>query len=106
MKKVKFSPVTEVKQIEAREEPVINTLVGKKKKKKVAPTLVAPAAAPAQEPSTSEKDGAEATATEEKKRSCEEIESPSYEPEEPLVNVLLPKKKKKVSGSSTPVATM
>lgn len=75
-------------------QPVINMLVGKKKKKRIAPTLVT--------------EGAE-TSTTDKKRSAEEAAPvvPSTESQGGVkVNILMAKKKKKVAGSSTPVPTI
>ena len=91
-KKVTFSQVNQVKQIEPRQPAVIvNTLVGKKKKKKIAPTLVTPAQQ-------------QQTQNSGEKRSIEE--APAAAPlQENGINILVPKKKKKVLGSSTPVPT-
>ncbi|KAL7552977.1 hypothetical protein ACHAWF_017196 [Thalassiosira exigua] len=85
-RRVTFSPVSEVKQIQSRQiEPVtINTLVPKKKKKKiVATTNMAPS------PSTTDDD----KPSEDKKR-------PASEEQLPTVNILVAKKKKKVAKPS------
>lgn len=85
-RRVTFSPVNEVKQIQSRQiEPVtINTLVPKKKKKKiVATTNMAPS------PSTTDDD----KPSEDKKR-------PASEEQLSTVNILVAKKKKKVAKPS------
>ena len=97
-KRVTFSPVNEIKQIEPRPQPepvVINTLTVRKKKKKIAPTLVAATAEPKGENALSDAE----SGTMEKKRAAEEVSEPPSS-EGPTVNILLPKKKKKVAGSS------
>lgn len=114
-KKVTFSPVNEIKQIEPRQQPepvVINTLVVRKKKKKVAPTLVTTdslQSLPAKPSNSAEEETqVNSDASVEKKRSVEEVSAvapPAATVPEGTVNILLPKKKKKVAGSSTPVAT-
>ena len=97
-KRVTFSPVNEIKQIEPRPQPepvVINMLTVRKKKKKIAPTLVAATAEPKGENALSDAE----SGTMEKKRAAEEVSEPPSA-EGPTVNILLPKKKKKVAGSS------
>jgi len=74
-------------------QPVINTLIPKKKKKKIAPTAVQPESA--QQTSTTDVSGGE-------KRSVEEVSSTV----EPVVNILVAKKKQKVAESSIPATTM
>lgn len=85
-------------------QPMINTLVPKKKKKKIAPTLITPMIQ-TQQPRNSVEEGVE-TSSVEKKRPAEEEAAPSTEVRELPVHILIPKKKKKVGTSSTPVATM
>lgn len=82
-------------QPESSHQPVINTLVARKKKK-----VDVPPAAQAQQTQNIGDEGS-GDSTVEKKREVDEMIV-----EEPSVNTLVARKKKKVDGSSTPVATM
>ena len=104
LKKVTFSEVNEIKQIECR-QPAVNMLIPKKKKKKIAPTPVT--TVPTEQVSNSSaEEGGESS---EKKRSAEEVSAAVPSTTEALegvpINNLVAKKKQKVAGSSTPVAT-
>lgn len=83
-------------QAESSHQPVINTLVARKKKK----VDVLPAAQ-AQQTQNIGDEGSGGDSSAEKKREADEMVV-----EEPSVNTLVARKKKKVDGSSTPVATM
>ena len=84
-------------QPEASQPVVINTLVPKKKKKKVATTLVTEPVAQTESTQSSGSEEKVEDSTVEQKRVAEG---------EPVVNILVAKKKQKVDGSSTPVTTM
>jgi chromatin assembly factor 1 subunit B len=104
LKKVTFSEVNEIKQIECR-QPAVNMLIPKKKKKKIAPTPMT--TVPTEQVSNSSaEEGGEPS---EKKRSAEEVSAAVPSTTEALegapINTLVAKKKQKVAGSSTPVAT-
>eukprot|EP00584_Thalassiosira_punctigera_P000770 CAMPEP_0172531222 /NCGR_PEP_ID=MMETSP1067-20121228/4711_1 /TAXON_ID=265564 ORGANISM="Thalassiosira punctigera, Strain Tpunct2005C2" /NCGR_SAMPLE_ID=MMETSP1067 /ASSEMBLY_ACC=CAM_ASM_000444 /LENGTH=727 /DNA_ID=CAMNT_0013315579 /DNA_START=123 /DNA_END=2306 /DNA_ORIENTATION=+ len=103
-KKVKFATPTDDRSNQPEpSQPVINMLVPKKKKKKkIAPTLVGTTA---QQQGGSGKEDGENPAME-RKRPAEEEAAPSTKVRELPIHTLIPKKKKKIASSFSPVATM